>query len=64
MHVGASEVAISDLNIDDPSRVATISWLFLHDLRAALDAHRHPWKHGALRSKDLDLHARIVPATA
>ena len=61
MNVGPSEVALADLHIDDPSRVATISWLFVHDLRATLDAHRHPRKHGAVRSNYLDLHARIVP---
>jgi hypothetical protein len=61
MNVGASKVAVPDIDIDSPSRAATIGRVFVHDLRATLDANRHPWKHGAVRADHLDSHARIVP---
>ena len=61
MNVGSSEVAVPHMDIDSPSRATTIGWLFVHDLRATLDANRHPGKHGALRADYLDSHAGIVP---
>ncbi len=60
MNVGPSEVALADLDIDDPSREAAVSRLLVDDVRATLNTYRHPRKNRTVRSNDLDPHPSIL----